>query len=610
MVGRRGTTRVCLRGLPLGWIVALSLLICALSAAQAGAFTHQGHVFGFAFAGNGEGAFGKPGGVAVDEASGDVYVVDGAHERVERFTPNGKGGYAFVSAFRVDSPGAVAVDNAAGSASRGDVYVVGSQEAGAEAAERDYLYKFTAAGEKIFRKSVFKTKEGKEPVEALELEDIQSVAVEPDGTLWVYWGEEGRLSGFDDSVVNGWVPSLTPAEFEGAESRIGQCVARPDFAVAPGAEAFYVGYERENSGEECPGAEGGAPDPFLVAKLDGSGKTLLSKELDRADATGVALDPASADVYLDEGGSVAALTGEGVLIQRFGSEQLKAGGGLALDSQTDEVFVVDAASDQVDVFIPEASGPPLVDSVSARNLTPSSSSLEAEVDPRGAETEYYFQYGTQDCRTTPSTCTQIPLPAGELKPGFGDQGITVEVRGLQPATAYFYRLLVKNSFGGPIEGAPSPNTFTTLPSPSVLPDGRAWELVSPTDKHGAAIESLPHEGGAMIMAAADGSAITWVANGSLTGEPQGNRSPELDQLLSTRGTDGWQTENLETPHTSGRGIEKIEPLGVEYQDFSADLSLGLLQPAVPVALRRTGTRAARSAAALARSKRKDDLFAR
>ena len=217
-VGGRDTRRVCPRGLPLGWIVALSLLICALSAAQAYAFTHRGHVFGFSFAGNGEGAFGKPGGVAVDEASGDVYVVDSAHERVERFTPNGKGDYTFVSAFKVDSPGAVAVDNTAGSASAGDVYVVGSVEAGAEAAERDYLYKFTAAGEKIFRKSMFKAKEGKEPVEPLELEDIQSVAVEPDGTLWVYWGEEGRLAGFDDSEVNGWVPSLTPAEFEGAES--------------------------------------------------------------------------------------------------------------------------------------------------------------------------------------------------------------------------------------------------------------------------------------------------------------------------------------------------------------------------------------------------------
>jgi len=91
----------------------------------------------------------------------------------------------------------------------------------------------------------------------------------------------------------------------------------------------------------------------------------------------------------------------------------------------------------------------------------------------------------------------------------------------------------------------------------VLLDGRAWEMVSPPDKHGAGIEALPREGGAMIEASADGGAITWVANGPLVAEPKGNRSPELTQLLSTRGSEAWETQSLETPHNRGRVSKKL-----------------------------------------------------
>ena len=51
------------------------------------------------------------------------------------------------------------------------------------------------SGEKIFKKSVFKVKEGREEFE-VELEDIAGLAVDASGRLWVYWGEEGSLSAF------------------------------------------------------------------------------------------------------------------------------------------------------------------------------------------------------------------------------------------------------------------------------------------------------------------------------------------------------------------------------------------------------------------------------
>ena len=101
-----------------------------------------------------------PAGIAVDEASGDVYVVDRAppHERVERFRRAAGGGYVFVSSFNVRSPEGIAVDNSRDpdDPSRGDVYVVGGEEEGVGAEEDDVLYKYSpSAGKVLFKKTVF-----------------------------------------------------------------------------------------------------------------------------------------------------------------------------------------------------------------------------------------------------------------------------------------------------------------------------------------------------------------------------------------------------------------------------------------------------------------------
>ena len=57
----------------------------------------------------------RPSGVAVDEATGEVYVVDAGNERVEVFRP-GADGYEYFSQFKVRSPGAIAVDNSTSTA--------------------------------------------------------------------------------------------------------------------------------------------------------------------------------------------------------------------------------------------------------------------------------------------------------------------------------------------------------------------------------------------------------------------------------------------------------------------------------------------------------------
>jgi hypothetical protein len=549
------------------------------SAATAWGLPQRGHVFGFTFSGSGEGTLSDPTSVAVDEATGEVLVAEAAAERVVRFRPAG-GGYEFVSAFKLPVPGAIAVDNSSvtGDPSHGDVYVAGAKEKGASVSERDYVYKFSASGERLLRRSVFK--EGEE--HELELEDVLGLDVDAAGRLWAYWGEAGQISGFSDAGVNKWESGLTPLEFEGAESLIESCSASSAFAANPGGTDFYVGFERQDSEEECPGEDGEPGGTQAVGELELPSATLLRREVDRQDTSGVAVEPDTGVVYLNNGSDVTAYTSSGEFIDRFGEGDLAGtGGGLAVDAATGDVFVAEPGAGAVAVFASSGAGAPAIDSVSARAISASSEELRGEIDPNGATTEYFFEYGTSNCASDAEACTAVPVPSATVAAGYGDQPVSVVVSGLATATAYYYALVARSELGGPVVATPSANTFSTLPSASVLPDGRAWEMVSPPDKHDASVEGLPREGGAMIMAAAAGGAITWVANGPLVSEPTGSRSPEPTQLLSVREPGGWTTQDLETPHDRGGGIEGTDPIGTEYQAFSPDLSVALLEPAEP-----------------------------
>ena len=104
-----------------------------------------------------------------------------------------------------------------------------------------------------------------------------------------------------------------------------------------------------------------------------------------------------------------------------------------------------------------------------------------------------------------------------------------------------------------------------------MPDGRAWELVSPADKNGSLIEPFA-EGGA-IEASADGSAITYVAGGPVGANPPTNNN--YAQLFSTVGPGGWSTQDISLPHSAPVG--PIVGHGQEYRFFSEDLSLGALE---------------------------------
>ena len=552
----------------------VSLIVVAVWCAPAWGLVSRGHMPAGGFEGSGGDALAGADGVAVAEASGVVFVADRAPgaERVEEFAPDGAGGYEFVGSFKVKSPAAIAVDNSTGESdpSRGDVYVVGGEAEGAGVAEDDVLYKYDpATGKVLSRRQLFHAKG-----EELELSEVYGVAVDTAGTVWVYEGEEGTVSGFTDAVSNQWEPGLT-RELLVAE-RYG-CQARPGFAVAGDDAAFYALHERQTGLEECPGEETTAA---LAGKFGPAGEP-LARAVDHEPTTGIAVDPVSGDVYADNGGSIAAFSPGGALIQRFGGGNLAGGGAVAVNAKTDVVYALEPAQGRVVVFGPEEVAAPTVDGVVAQSLGATSERLTVQIDPHGAPTSYYLQYGTVSCTEDASGCMDAPLPPPGvgIGSGFGDQTESVELQGLSPNTTYFYRVIASNS-RGTVQGPQTTETFfTTLPSAQgLLADDRQWQLVSPAEKHGAAIEAISREG-ALIQSAADGEAITWAASSPVTGEGAGNRRPEPVQVLSDRTPgEGWSSTDIATPHDKGEGY--LTGAETEYRAFAPNLSASLVEPQV------------------------------
>ncbi len=538
----------------------------ALTTTPAVAF--RGHVFGSAFGGegSGDGQFKEPSDVAVSEATGQVYVLDQGNTRVERFSSTGvyeaqfDGTETPAKAFAFGSEAltaGIAVDNScyfkklSGSActtadpSNGDVYVT---DPGNKVVD-----KFSAAG--VYLGQL----EQALGAEAFEFVELSGVGVNAGGTVWVYAGPHvsSDIYRFTNAEPSTFV-STRQLENTGKDFS--------DFGFAVDSKGeFYA--RRLSFGS------------FFVSKYSSSGE-IVSVPFFAEETSAVAVDLASDEVFLDNVSSVGAFSSSGSEQERFGAGHLGGGDGLAVNHETatdSTVYVTDAAANAVEVFSPEPPGPPLVVSESVSDVTVNSASLEAEVNSRGASTEYRFEYGP--CATS-ATCASsaygesVPVQDGVAGADFEVHGVGVHPQDLLAGTVYHFRVVAHNEKNVPgTVVAGREKVFTTQPvGVFVLPDGRAWEMVSPFDKHGALIEAIGE--GAVLQASVDGGAITYLADQPTETEPEGYSNSV--QVFSTRGEGGWVSRDIALPHESATG----QPIGngQEYRFFSDDLSLGVVQP--------------------------------
>jgi hypothetical protein len=231
---------------------------------------------------------------------------------------------------------------------------------------------------------------------------------------------------------------------------------------------------------------------------------------------------------------------------------------------TNEAGQTSEGPDQTFETLPPVS----IDAASATEVTATSATLEVELNPHGLFSEYHFEYGTSTAYGA-----VVPAPDGIAGSGLVDISLSASIQGLQPLTTYHYRVVAHNALGI-VDGAD--RSFTTQGPPiSLLPDGRIWEMVSPPNKHGSPLEPITEEGG-LIQTSTDGNGFAYVALGPINEEPKGVRSPHDSQLLATRGTAGWSTQDIATPHEEVSIIHAGFPS--EYKFFSEDLGSSIVEP--------------------------------
>jgi hypothetical protein len=116
--------------------------------------------------------------------------------------------------------------------------------------------------------------------------------------------------------------------------------------------------------------------------------------------------------------------------------------------------------------------PPKVLDEAVTGVKETEATLNAEVNPKGAETKYYFEYGTEKGKLTHKTA--------EASAGSGTIYVEVSktITGLTESTRYYYRLVATNE-GGTTDGAEE--SFTTLTKPTKP----AVETEAATDVDGA-----------------------------------------------------------------------------------------------------------------------------
>lgn len=251
---------------------------------------------------------------------------------------------------------------------------------------------------------------------------------------------------------------------------------------------------------------------------------------------------------------------------------------------------------------PPPPNPPEISDQYAVSVDPSGAELKAVINPRfWADTHYYVQYGTGKCSEGGCTQTQ-PLPPGSLLSSkvinFPLTSAGVFLSGLAPHTTYHYRFVANSSGGGPIFGVDgkvgedgTEATFTTPPLPAppnvncpnqtfrggfsaVLPDCRAYEMVSPVEKANGSIIELC----ASNCSAANGLDQSSPVGGKITytsyrafGDAEG--SPLAVQYIANRSAGGWTTESISPP--TGTPVEgSLSAIEISFKAFSTNLCNG------------------------------------
>jgi hypothetical protein len=220
-------------------------------------------------------------------------------------------------------------------------------------------------------------------------------------------------------------------------------------------------------------------------------------------------------------------------------------------------------------------GPPQITALRASGADEHAVTLEAEINPSGFETSYWFEWGT-----TTRYGSRTPVSPDVVGAGEDPVLVTARLTGLSSAGTYHYRVVATNGAEGALNRRASIDQTAQTLNECRLPEGRCLESVSPRQlgpiagpgRQLAAIEFNSQAGD-------QPGAVAYTVEAGLPGATRGTQV----LYLGTRRHGGWVPSQLSPEGTAPNEIT-LTSNPSQYFALSPDVSCGVLasnQPLTP-----------------------------
>jgi hypothetical protein len=197
---------------------------------------------------------------------------------------------------------------------------------------------------------------------------------------------------------------------------------------------------------------------------------------------------------------------------------------------------------------------PEIASTAFTGVTETETLLQAEVEPCNLPTSYAFEYTPLERYEEEGFSGVSIAGEGQIPAGLAPVPVSAAAEGLEPGTAYRFRIVATNELGSdegegafrtyPAYGLEAcPNEGVRTGFSALLPDCRAYELVTPPDTNGRAPLGVDHLGSYFSTRESSpaGNAVSFAIEGGALPGSDATGSYAGDPYLASRTDSGWST---------------------------------------------------------------------